>query len=133
MTDLGAGADRHALVVSADPAAAEFLAALLTRDGFTTTTADVATAAREVIGASPGVTVVLVDESVEAVRSIRSLADKHRAAVPVVMLGSAEAGASARAAATDAGVSRWIARPVDDRALVTTVREIVARNHQQQS
>lgn len=110
------------LVVGPDETALAFIDAMLTRAGLTVTTAPsgrVATAAN-----TSGARVVLVDRDLEAVRSVRALADPKRAAIPVVVLG-ADGEATHAAAAREAGATHFVARPVTEPTLVSGLRSIV--------
>jgi len=110
------------LVVGPDEIALAFIDAMLTRAGLTVTTAPsgrVATAAN-----TSGARVVLVDRDLEAVRSVRALADPKRAAIPVVVLGADGEAAHAAAAAREAGATHFVARPVTEPTLVSGLRSI---------
>ncbi len=126
MTDQdNTSADARVLVVGADADAAGFFADMLTRAGVPARASDVARAATEVVNAYPGYAVVAIDHALEAVRSIRALADPRRAAIPIVVLGADGAPASAAADARTAGATAWIDRPVSEADLVAGIRHMV--------
>ena len=129
MTSTSEPAAPTVLVASADPAVAEFLAALLERDGISSATVTADGAASTVTGADQAVELVLVDTDPATVRSIRSLADQDRARVPIVVLGATDLDAdevdAAHASATDAGADVWLPRPIDDTDLLAAVRQLI--------
>lgn len=126
MTDSpDAGAGARVLVVGADADATGFIADTLSRAGLPARSSDVARAASEVVSASRGYAVVAIDHDLEAVRSIRALADPQRAAVPIVVIGAEGAPSSAAGEARDAGATAWIDRPVSEADLVTGMRHMV--------
>jgi DNA-binding response OmpR family regulator len=126
MTDHGdTSADARVLVVGADADAAGFIADMLTRAGLPARASDVVRAASEVVNAYPGYAVVAIDHDLEAVRSIRALADPRRAAIPIVVLGADGAPASAAGDARDAGATAWIDRPISEADLVAGMRHMV--------
>ena len=88
------------LVVGADDAVVAFLVALLQRDGIDARPAAASDAAVRVNEDEPAL--VLVDHDLEAVRSIRALADPKRASVPIVVL-RAEGASSEGGAAFETG------------------------------
>ena len=118
-------ADARVLVVGADPDATSFISDTLTRAGIPARASDAARAASEVINAYPGYAVVAIDHDLEAVRSIRALADPRRAAVPIVVIGAEGAPSSAAGEAREAGATAWIDRPVSEADLVTGMRHMV--------
>lgn len=113
------------LVVGADADATGFIADTLSRANLPARSSDVARAASEVIKADPGYAVVAIDHDLEAVRSIRALADPQRAAIPIVVIGAEGAPTSAAGDARDAGATAWIDRPVSEADLVTGMRRMV--------
>jgi len=113
------------LVVGADADAAGFIADTLSRAGVPAQPTDVGRAASEVVNAHPGYAVVAIDHDLEAVRSIRALADPQRAAIPIVVIGADGAPAAAAGDAREAGATAWIDRPVSEADLVTGMRHMV--------
>ena len=126
MTDPGdPSAPARVLVVGADPDATSFISDTLTRAGIPARASDVAHAASEVINAHPGYAVVAIDHELEAVRSIRALADPRRAAVPIVVIGADGAPSASAGEAREAGATAWIDRPVTEADLVSGMRHMV--------
>ncbi len=111
------------LVVGPDRTVAEFLAGVLRRHGHDARSARTDAAAVRVNEDDPPL--VLVDTDLEAVRSIRALADQQRAAVPIVVLGAEGAPAEAADDAVEAGATHHVARPIADTVLVSGVRTIL--------
>ena len=118
------------LVVSDADGAADFVAALLSRDGFVAEGTGFDRAASVALAAQPPFELVIVDAGIEPVRSIRSLADPDRARVPVLVLGptSATPGGpvASEQSASEAGATAWLDRPVDDADLLAAVRRLLA-------
>ena len=111
------------LVVGADDAVVAFLVALLQRDGIDARPAAASDAAVRVNEDEPAL--VLVDHDLEAVRSIRALADPKRASVPIVVLRAEGASSEETGAATATGADHVVARPVTDTVLVDGIRTIL--------
>ena len=111
------------LVVGSDEVTLRFLTILLTRAGLIVEAAASDRAAAMVT--STTAPVVLVDRDLEAVRSIRALADHRRAATPIVVLGPDHASDGDASAARAAGATHFVKRPVTEPTLVAGLRSIV--------
>ena len=111
------------LVVGRDDAAIGFVTALLVRHGVDAHPVASVRAATETNAQAPQL--VLVDRDLDAVRSIRALADVKRAGVDLVVLGSDPAVADEEAAATEAGATHYVPRPVTEDTLVRGVQSIL--------
>lgn len=111
------------LVVGHDATVTEFLAAVLRRNGLDARSARADAAAVRVNEDGPAL--VLVDTELDAVRSIRALADQQRAAVPIVVLGADGAPTAAADDAITAGASHHVSRPIVDAVLVNGIRTIL--------
>lgn len=111
------------LVIGRDEAAIGFIAGVLERAGIGARPVPSIRAAAEVNAANPAL--VVVDTDLEAVRSIRSLADPKIAAVDIVVLGPDPAGTDDAAASTGAGATHHVPRPIAEAALVQGVRSIL--------
>ena len=111
------------LVAGNDDTVTEFLAAMLRRAGIDARPARADTAAVRTNDEEPAL--VLVDTELTAVRSIRSLADPKKAAVPIVVLGQEQADADAADDAVAAGATHYVARPIADTVLVSGIQTIL--------
>ena len=111
------------LVVGVDGTVTEFVAAVLRRGGLDARPVRSDLAAPRANDDEPAL--VLVDSDLSAVRSIRSLADPHRAGVPIVVLGADGADANAGDEATAAGATHYVARPIADAVLINGIRTIL--------
>lgn len=111
------------LVVGRDDAAIGFVAALLERHGIDANPVASVRAATEANAQAPQL--VVVDRDLDAVRSIRALADVKRAGVDLVVLGNDPAVAGEEASAIEAGATHYVTRPVTEDTLVRGVRSIL--------
>lgn len=111
------------LVVGRDDAAIGFLAALLARHGVDAHPVASVRAATETNAQAPQL--VVIDRDLDAVRSIRALADVKRAGVDLLVLGSDPAAAGEEAAASEAGATHYVPRPVTEDSLVGGVLSIL--------
>ena len=117
--------ERMVLVVGPDPDATGFIAAVLNRAGIASDAALTADAAAEVMSAEPPYSMVVLDTDLVALRSIRALADPHRAEVPTMVLGPLNAPAEAVTEAAQQGSTAWLDRPVDEDELIEGVRRML--------
>ncbi|MEM8706683.1 MAG: hypothetical protein AAGE98_09520 [Actinomycetota bacterium] len=111
------------LVIGPDEAAIGFIAGVLERAGLRARAVPSIRAAAEVNAVHPAL--VLIDTDLEAVRSIRSLADPKLASVDIVVLGPDPAGTDDAQASTDAGATHHVPRPIAEAALIQGVRSIL--------
>jgi len=111
------------LVVGPDESALLFMEALLTRAGLLPSVAPSERAAAITNATPPGV--VVVDRDLQAVRSVRALADPKKAAVPIVVLGSVGASSAEAAGALDAGATHYFERPIAEPDLIAGLRSIL--------
>ena len=111
------------LVVGHDDTVTEFLTAVLRRGGIDARSARAEVAAVRANDDQPSL--VLVDTDLAAVRSIRSLADQKKAAVPIVVLGEERATPTASDDALGAGATHYVERPIVDTVLVSGIRTIL--------
>ncbi|MEM9467369.1 MAG: hypothetical protein AAGA90_18485 [Actinomycetota bacterium] len=111
------------LVVGHDDTVTEFLTAVLRRGGVDARPARAEAAAARANDDEPSL--VLVDTDLTIVRSIRSLADQKKAAVPIVVLGEERPVESASEDAIDAGANHYVGRPIVDTVLINGIRSIL--------
>lgn len=113
------------LVCSADETAAAFLTKMLNERGVSAVASPSSSAASAVIQHDPAL--VIVDNGLEPVRSIRALADPKQAAVSIVVLGAEHDDSQASSSeAIAAGANHFVGRPVVDTTLVTGVQTILS-------
>jgi DNA-binding response OmpR family regulator len=111
------------LVVGHDNTVTEFLTAVMRRGGIDARPARADVAAARANDDEPAL--VVVDTDLAVVRSIRSLADQKKAAVPIVVLGAERPADDAAEEATAAGASHYVGRPITDALLIQGIQTIL--------